>query len=145
LLAEKQVSIAASPETVFAFFTDPELMLRWKGVSAELDPRPGGIFKVEVTPGWLAVGEFREVEPHHLVSFTWGWEGGPVPVGSSLVRVTLEPEGDGTRLTLTHSGLPSQEMLDAHQDGWNHFLERLVIAAPGGDPGPDPWANPPAN
>jgi len=33
----------ASPETVFAFFTDPEKLTRWLAVEATLDPRPGGM------------------------------------------------------------------------------------------------------
>jgi uncharacterized protein YndB with AHSA1/START domain len=140
LLAECDVRIDASPETVFGFFVDAEKMLLWKGVHAELDARPGGVFKVEVTPGWLAVGEFTEVDPPRLVAFTWGWEGGPVAPGSSLVRVTLEPDDGGTIVRLRHSGLPDEEMLEAHKGGWEHFLARLQIAATGGDPGPDPWA-----
>ena len=43
-VVEREVRIAARPETVFAFFTDPVKMLRWKGISATLDPRPGGIY-----------------------------------------------------------------------------------------------------
>jgi uncharacterized protein YndB with AHSA1/START domain len=141
LLAECDVRIEASPETVFQFFVDPEKMLLWKGVHAELDPRPGGLFKVEVTPGWVATGEYTEVDPPHVVAFTWGWEGGPIAPGSSLVRVTLEPDGDGTIVRLCHSGLPDEEMLESHTTGWEHFLARLQIAAAGGDPGPDPWAS----
>lgn len=141
LLAERTVRIEAAPETVFRFFVEPDKMLMWKGVRAELDPRPGGIFRVEVTPGWLAVGEFTEVDPPRVVAFTWGWEGGPVAPGASLVRVTLEPDGAATILTLVHSGLPDDEMLRAHTDGWEHFLARLEIVATGGDPGPDPWAS----
>lgn len=141
LLAERTVRINASPQTVFRFFVDPEKMLMWKGVQAELDPRPGGIFRVEVTPGWHAVGEFTEVDPPHSVAFTWGWEGGPLAPGSTLVRVTLEPDGDATILTLVHSGLPDEESMHSHADGWQHFLARLEIAAAGGDPGPDPWSS----
>jgi uncharacterized protein YndB with AHSA1/START domain len=32
--------------------------------------------------------------------------------------------------------------IDPPDTGWAHFLARLTIAAAGGDPGPDPWANP---
>jgi uncharacterized protein YndB with AHSA1/START domain len=141
LLAECDVRIEASPETVFDHFVDAEKMLRWMGVDGTLDARPGGVFKIEVTPGWIATGAFTEVDPPRLVAFTWGWEGGPVPPGSSLVRVTLEPDGAGTIVRLRHSGLPDEEMLGAHQDGWEHFLSRLQITAVGGDPGPDPWAS----
>ena len=45
---ERIVHIAAPPETVYAFLTDPEKLVRWKGVSAELDARPGGIYRVDV-------------------------------------------------------------------------------------------------
>ena len=31
-------------------------------------------------------------------------------------------------------------MADAHAGGWDHYLGRLVVAAGGGDPGPDPFA-----
>jgi hypothetical protein len=26
-----------------------------------------------------------------------------------------------------------------HDEGWNHYLDRLTTAAAGGDPGPDHW------
>ena len=138
-LAECDVRIDASPETVFSFFTDADKMCLWMGVSAELDARPGGIFKVEVTPGWLAIGEFKQVDPPRFVSFTWGWDGGPVAPGGSLVEVTLEADGDRTHVVLVHSGLPDEDSVAAHSDGWIHYFERLAIAAVGGDAGVDPW------
>ena len=82
------------------------------------------------------------VEPPRRIAFTWGWEGdaSPVPPGSSTVEVTLEPHGtDSTLLTLVHFGLPL-DAIDMHRDGWNHYLDRLVVRSLGGDPGPDPAA-----
>ena len=46
---EREIRIAAPPDVIFGFFTDPEKMIRWKGTTAELDPRPGGIYRVNVT------------------------------------------------------------------------------------------------
>jgi uncharacterized protein YndB with AHSA1/START domain len=43
---ERQIRIDARPATVFAFFCEPELMLRWKGVEATLEPVPGGTYRV---------------------------------------------------------------------------------------------------
>ena len=136
----KEVRIAARPETVFPFFTDPVKMLLWKGVEADLDPQPGGTFRVNVTGTAVARGEYLEVTPNTRVVFTWGWEseGHAVPPGSSTVEVTLRVDGDGTLVTLTHHGLEGEER-DGHAEGWDHFMERLSIAATGGDPGPDPW------
>ncbi len=136
---EREMRIEASPDTVFEFFTDPEKMKQWKGVDAELDPRPGGVYNVTVLPVAIARGEYVRVEPPHFVSFTWGWEGEdqPVPPGTSLVEVSLRADGDVSVLQLRHSRLPSEDSAEQHDHGWNHYLGRLVIAASGGDPGRD--------
>jgi hypothetical protein len=39
---------------------------------------------------------------------------------------------------LVHRGLATPELRNAHREGWQHYLNRLTVAAPGGDPGPDP-------
>ena len=136
---EREVRIAASPATVFPFFTDPEKMIRWKGITAELDPRPGGVYRVNVTGHDIARGEYVEVVPNQRIVFTWGWEaeGNPVPPGSTTVEVTLTPDGDHTILRLRHLGLPAEARAE-HGEGWDHFMARLVIASEGRDPGPDP-------
>ena len=133
--------IRARPATVFTFFTDRDRWLSWQGVSAELDPRPGGVFRMNVRGDGFASGQFLVVEPPHRIVFTWGWEGDPlVPPGSSQVEVTLVAEGDdSTTLTLVHSGLPLPA-LELHRSGWDHYLDRLTVRAGGGDPGPDSTA-----
>lgn len=138
-VAEREIRIDAAPETVFDFFVDPDKMTLWKGVAAELDPRPGGIYKVEVVPGAVARGEYVRIDRPHSVVFTWGWEGDDQPVqpGTSTVEVTLKPDGTGTVLHLRHTGLPSHHMLEQHVDGWTHYLARLELAAAGRDPGRD--------
>jgi uncharacterized protein YndB with AHSA1/START domain len=137
---EREVRIDASPETVFEFFTDPEKMVRWKGGAATLDPRPGGIYRVEISSQVIARGEYVAVEPPERIVFTWGWEGddAQTPPGSSSVEVTLTPDGDGTIVRLVHTGLPTPESVEQHGHGWTMYLDRLAIAASGGDPGPDP-------
>ncbi len=144
-VVEREVRIAARPETVFAFFVDPEKMILWKGRRAELDARPGGVYRVEINDQAIARGEYVEIDPPRRVVFTWGWEGqeageGPhavVPPGSSRVEVSLEPEGDGTLVRLRHLDLP-EESREIHGQGWDLFLGRLVAVAEGRDPGPVP-------
>ena len=140
-IVEREVRIAAAPATVFEFFTDPDKMIQWKGRKAELDPRPGGIYRVDINDQAVARGEYLEVDPPHRVVFTWGWEGGEgehaVPPGSSRVEVTLEPDGEGTLVRLRHHDLPD-EALEIHGQGWDLFLGRLTKAAVGEDPGPLP-------
>ena len=46
-----EVELAASPAEGFEMFTEPAQLVRWIGLSAELEPRPGGRFRFEVMPG----------------------------------------------------------------------------------------------
>jgi uncharacterized protein YndB with AHSA1/START domain len=137
-VVELETRIAASPETVFAFFVDPERYGRWKGLGAELDPRPGGVYRVAMPGRSTMAGRYLEVEVLRRLVFTWGWEGHPeVPPGSSTVEVTFVPGGDGTIVRLRHLGLPSAGMRTLHASGWSRYLDRLRVAVAGGDPGPD--------
>ena len=139
---EKEVRIAASPETVYAFFTDPEKMARWMGIEITLDPVPGGIFRVDVTGVNKASGHYVELKSYTRVVFTWGWEGDAmIPPGSTTVEIDLIPDGDGTLLRLVHKDLPTTESRERHSEGWDHYTTRLATAATGGDPGPDPWVS----
>jgi uncharacterized protein YndB with AHSA1/START domain len=122
--------IGAPREVVFAYFTDPERYTRWMGHDAELDARPGGIYRVHVIEGSVARGEFVEVEPPGRVVFTWGWEGNPmVPPGSSRVEVSFRADGDATLVRLVHSGLPDAAAMGLHREGWTRYLDHLVEIA----------------
>ena len=139
----REIAIDASPETVWEFLVDPEKATRWMGQTATLDPRPGGVYRVEVIPGNTAVGKFVELDPPRRLVYTWGWEPGGLdkttPPASSTIEIELVPSGEGTTLRFTHRGLPSEKAVESHSHGWDHYLERLVIAARGDDPGADPW------
>lgn len=138
---ERQIRISARPEIVFSFFTDPAKLIRWKGIRAELDPHPGGIYRVEINGRDIVLGKYVEIIPFSRVVFTWGWEGenSPLPPGSTTVEIDLIPDGEGTIVRLRHFGLPP-ELRDVHAQGWDHFLPRLDQAAAGQEPGADPWS-----
>ena len=142
--------IAAPPDVVFAYFTEPDRYRRWQGTEAELDPRPGGVFHVTMggTSRTVARGAFVEVEPYRRLVFTWGWEqadwlpdGMRLPPGSTTVEVTFVPDGDGTLLRLRHSGIGSAAAREFHSWGWDLTVGRLATVAEGLDPGPDPFVN----
>jgi uncharacterized protein YndB with AHSA1/START domain len=141
----REIAIDASPETVWDFLVDPEKATRWMGMTATFDPRPGGVYRVEVIPGHTARGEFVELDPPSRLVQTWGWEpdengaARPVPPGSSTIEIELVPEGKGTLLKFTHRDLPDAANAESHAHGWDHYFARLAIAVAGGDPGADPW------
>jgi uncharacterized protein YndB with AHSA1/START domain len=140
---DREIAIAASPETVWEFLVDSDKATRWMGQSASLDPRPGGVYRIEVIPGNTAVGEFLELDPPRRLVYSWGWEPGgfdkTTPPASSTIEIELVPDGEGTTLRFSHRGLPNEEAVQSHAHGWDHYLERLVVAARGDDPGIDPW------
>ncbi|MBT2535857.1 SRPBCC domain-containing protein [Arthrobacter sp. ISL-69] len=55
------------------------------------------------------------------------------------MTVNLVAVEGGTTVQLIHEGLTEQQEA-SHAEGWNHFLERLVLLATNGDAGPDEWA-----
>jgi uncharacterized protein YndB with AHSA1/START domain len=82
-------------------------MLRWMGIQAEIDPRPGGVHRLGPNGRDVIRGEYVEVVPDRRVVFTWGWENpsegmAAVPTGSTRVEIDLEPHGKGTRVRLAH-------------------------------------------
>ena len=134
----REIMIDATPETIWPFLTEPAKHVEWDGTMAEIDPRPGGIYRVLVAGRFQSAGEYMEVVPNKKVVFTFGWEqeGHPIPAGSTTVEITLHREGNKTRVRLVHRDLPDDGVSD-HSNGWDHYLGRLAIAATGGTPGPD--------
>jgi uncharacterized protein YndB with AHSA1/START domain len=127
--------VAAPPERVFAYFTDSAKWTAWQGTEAEIELRPGASWRVNVTGDGFASGQVVDVIPIRRVVFTSGWEqNSPVLPGSTTVTIDLVPDGDGTRIRLTHSDLPSDQV-ELHRAGWEHYGSRLAAVAEGREPG----------
>ena len=60
VVIERELAIAASPETVWDFLVDPEKQQRWMGQDVTCDLRPGGAYRMEIIPTHVASGEFVE-------------------------------------------------------------------------------------
>lgn len=136
--AVREITIDASPATIFEYLVDADKMIQWMGTEAGLQPIPGGEYRVVCGGVRPAAGKFLEVVPNERVVFTFGWDvpGHPIPAGSTQVEITLTPVGDSTLLRLVHRGLPG-DAVDDHLRGWDYYLGRLVQVNDGIDPGPD--------
>lgn len=134
----REIMVDASPETIFPFLVDTEKMLEWIGTEADLDARPGGVYRCLIGGDHPSAGEFVEVVPNEKVVFTFGWDepDHPIPAGSTTVEISLHPEGDKTLVRLVHRDLPADAVAD-HIGGWDHYLGRLATRMAGDDPGPD--------
>ncbi len=131
-------TIAAPIETVYAAWTDPEMMRRWFApgdlavARAVAEVEVGGTFLVEMrgTDGeqHLTRGVYREVIPNRRLVHTWQWEGSDV---ESLVTVEFEAgSAQTTHLTLTHSRFADAESRDRHEGGWSGCLAKLTALLP---------------
>lgn len=121
-------------EKVWAALTVPERMSDWfanttidrLGVGGTLDLD----FKDE---NYRSTGRIVICEP--MTTFAWEWselDGS----NTSLVRWDLEPDGDGCRVTLTHSGLKPSEAKDVGP-GWHSHLQAIEAATDGIE---TPWS-----
>jgi uncharacterized protein YndB with AHSA1/START domain len=125
----------ASPEKVYAAWTDPQKIVRWFGpanlrqetMRAESDVQAGGHFRVsfdaENGEYFEVSGIYREVVPNRRLVFSWAWHS--TPERESLVTVTLMPDGVGTLLTLHHAQFFDEAARNGHQRGWSELLDKL--------------------
>jgi uncharacterized protein YndB with AHSA1/START domain len=130
----QQRVLAASPEEVFAAWSDPESLRVWmcpgdlRWAEAEVDFRVGGRFRIVMhgdTP-YAQHGEYLEIDPPKRLVFTWISEWISEAEAHTRVEVTLEPASDGgTRLQLVHDALPPGDAYAGHEEGWRSILEKL--------------------
>jgi len=118
----RTVVIRATPQTVFRFFTDSARWASWWGPGSTIDPQPGGKVYIRHPNGIESLGEVVELSSPHRIVFTYGFASGkPIPPGSSRVTIRLEPDDDGTRLSLLHE-FPDPSVRDEHVQGWRFQL-----------------------
>ena len=119
---DRIITIGATPEVVFRFFTDTSRWAAWWGAGSSIDPRPGGRVLV-VHPGAVeASGEVVEIQAPERIVFTYGYASGkPFPPGGSRVTIRLEPHQNGTQLHLTHE-FAEDDSRGEHTQGWRYQL-----------------------
>ncbi|MBS0550142.1 MAG: SRPBCC domain-containing protein [Proteobacteria bacterium] len=125
--------LKAPPQKVYEAWTQPAQMIRWWGGSdegsrtAKADLRVGGRFHV----GFKGMdgeqhdvsGTYKEVSPYTRLVFSWAWR--TTPERESQVTLDIEPDPDGSLLTLTHEQFYDQKACDDHKVGWGFGLDQL--------------------
>lgn len=126
--------ISAPPERVFDAWLNPQMLMRFMtpGPSetcpkATSDAVEGRRFEIIMRGerDLLHSGTYQEITRHSRLVFTWE---SPFSVPASTVTLDFQPEGSGTRLTLTHVKFQNEEMRDNHTGGWTAILEALGTA-----------------
>jgi uncharacterized protein YndB with AHSA1/START domain len=133
IAVQREITLNASPQAVFAAFTEPEQLLRWWGedgvyrmTGLERDLRPGGAVRYTSTHAdghvFVALGTYSVVEPPRVLEYTWRYEGGFPIAQETLVRMELMPRDGGTHLRLIHAGFPDQASAEMHGANWERVL-----------------------
>jgi uncharacterized protein YndB with AHSA1/START domain len=114
-------------EKVWRALTDNRQMKQWYFNMEDFKPEVG--FEFEFTGGteentYLHKCRILEVVPERKLKHTWRYEGYE---GNSTVTIELFPEGDKTRVRLTHEGLetfpPIADFAKSNFEmGWNAIL-----------------------
>jgi uncharacterized protein YndB with AHSA1/START domain len=73
---------------------------------------------------WAHYGRFIRLERGRVIEHTWMSEA--TRGLESTVTITLEPQGDGTLLTLRHAELPDDELGRQHEEGWKLSVGAVV-------------------
>jgi activator of HSP90 ATPase len=105
----QEANIAAAPEQVYAVLTDGEKFAAATGAPARINGQEGEAFalfggrvegrQIELVPGERVVQAWRFGVEHPDA-----WEAGVY----SVVRFTLEPGGEATKLVIAHTGIPPE-------------------------------------
>jgi uncharacterized protein YndB with AHSA1/START domain len=119
------------PQKVWRALTEDEHLAAWFPTTIEGERAQGAslVFRhrdVDLPP---MEGEIRAIEPHTLLELSWG--------GDTL-RFELEPDGDGTALTLTAT---MEELGKAAREGagWHTCLTRLAYELDGAEEPETDW------
>jgi uncharacterized protein YndB with AHSA1/START domain len=135
--------LSAPPSRVFRALTEPGELARWWGPdgfqipSIESDLRPGGGYRIAMQPPdgalFYLAGEFRELDPPRLVSYTFRWEDPNPEDRETLVTLSLREIGGGsTELALDQGDFATERRRALHEQGWTQSLNHLeqLMAAP---------------
>ena len=123
--------IAAPPERVFDAWLDPDSVGKWlfatpdgKSERVEIDPRVGGRFRIDERRGDQVAqhfGTYVEIDRPRRLAFDFGTSFEATP---TRITVTIEPEGDGSRVTIRHEGVWA-DWEEKTRQGWGMILASL--------------------
>jgi uncharacterized protein YndB with AHSA1/START domain len=112
---------------VWTALTDVNEMRQWYFDLKEFKPQVGFEFEFIVDHegnSYHHLCRVTEVVPQKKIAYSWRYKGEP---GDSLVSIELSPEGEKTRLKLTHSGVETFPRTSAYarknfEAGWTAIV-----------------------
>lgn len=126
----------AAPADVFRAMTDAKQLPRWWGPRGftvprlEIDPQAGGDYEFEMQPpegeAFRLSGEFLQVDPPSHLVYTFRWDPPDPDDRETVVTLSLQEQGNGTEVELTHGEFTAEERQALHEGGWADSFGRLA-------------------
>lgn len=144
--------LPASIERVWEYLTVSEKRGSWLA-TGKMDLRVGGVVEhvfdhqtlsphpetIEIPEKYQKhtgvtemIGHITAIEPPRLLAYTWAEGEAP----DSEVTFELAPQGDMTRLTITHRKLPDRETIIGVSGGWHGHVDIMIAVLSGETPQP---------
>ena len=126
-IIKKEIVIDAPVAKVWEYIVDPKKLARWL-MPNDFEARIGMTFSMECPTGTTIACVVKEILPPEKLVYSF--KSNEMNI-ETLVTFLLAPEGNGTRLTLVHSGWDSlppseqEEIAGGFDEGWGRFLGKL--------------------
>ncbi|WP_328581206.1 SRPBCC family protein [Streptomyces sp. NBC_00370] len=136
---ERDITIDASVERVWAVLTEPEHVGSWfgQGKPTPVDLRPGGIMVLDHGEYGVFRTTVVTVDPPRYFAYRWA-SAFPDQVAdetnSTLVEFTLTPQGEGTHLRVMETGFAALDIPEdrshaashaSHSEGWTEMVGNI--------------------
>jgi activator of HSP90 ATPase len=108
-------TVPVSPQDLYKAWMTSDGHAAMTGSPAKVDPRPGGAFTA--WDGYIT-GKTLELEPGRRIVQSWRTSEFPASAPHSQLEIVLEAAGRGTKLTLTHTEIP-EDQVDSYREGWD--------------------------
>lgn len=127
----KEVVLDATPSQVWKALTDKEEIKQWSFDMEAFEPREGFEFQFygeKDGSKFLHLCRVLEAEKEKKMKWLWSYENVP---GDTYVTFELFPEGNKTRLRLTHEGLEKLPQDNNYakpnfEAGWSEIVGKLL-------------------
>ena len=136
---EREITISAPIERVWAVLTEPQHVGTWfgDGTPAEIDLHPGGVMVLNHGEHGTYQTVFVELDPPRYLSYRWACAFPGVIAtkdNATLVEFSLTPGDEGTVLRVVESGfdgiaIPPDRApsagYESHSEGWTGVIAKL--------------------
>jgi activator of HSP90 ATPase len=106
-----------SARELYKAWLDSKQHAGFTGAGARIVPQVGGEFSA--WDGYI-LGKTLEMTPFRRIVQAWRTTDFPDGCDDSLVEITLEKAGGGTKLTIKHTEIPEGQG-EGYKDGWRQF------------------------